>query len=342
MIEQPKNLLLLGAGRRITLAELFINRGWNVFAYESSLEVPISEVAEVIVGKKWNDPEIIEDLRKIIVDKDISLVIPLMDGATMTAAILKEVSNWPFIVAAPKQITELCYDKRMFGWYMRNNFSFLYPEDNGTYPKFIKPVKGFGSHGCKEIFNKEMEDVFYRNSDCIDEYVIQKQLIGQEFTVDAFFLNGVYVNSLPRKRLRVADGEVISSETTYRPDLDQLTKLIGERLKLEGPVCMQFIDDIPSNRTYIIEINCRFGGGSILSMAAGLDLIGMVEKFYTGDRTGSAEITELNYNLKTERYFQETFWDTSLDWVRKVTPRVYPNFRPEPSRIPNFNLLEGF
>lgn len=53
------NVLFLGGGKRVSLAEYFINKGKdkgfkvNIYSYELTNQVPISSVAEVIVGLKW-------------------------------------------------------------------------------------------------------------------------------------------------------------------------------------------------------------------------------------------------------------------------------------------------
>ena len=61
------NILFLGGGKRVSLAQRFIKAGkqlnlkTNVFAYELEKDLPFKCIGKVIQGKKWKDDHIYDD-----------------------------------------------------------------------------------------------------------------------------------------------------------------------------------------------------------------------------------------------------------------------------------------
>ena len=184
---------------------------------------------------------------------------------------------------------------------MIDNFPNYYPISNNL-PKIAKPRFGFSS---KEI-------IFINDDSQLSEidktkFVIQKRLFGKEYSSDAYFDKfGNFIDCVVRERIRTSGGEVISSMTLYNEEIYQACKIIGERLKLEGPTCFQFI--VENETPKIIEINSRFGGGCILSMESGLDMINLIKKDYFGFDF-FYESLSWKRNLLMERYFSETFFE---------------------------------
>jgi hypothetical protein len=83
------NVLFVGGGRRVSLAELFKKNGFDVFSYELNSSVPISENSTIILGKSWSDPDLENDLIDKIKNYKINLVVPLQDEAVAMCALLK-------------------------------------------------------------------------------------------------------------------------------------------------------------------------------------------------------------------------------------------------------------
>ena len=264
------NVLFVGGGRRVVLAKLFIERGWKVFAYETSPDVPIAHVAEeVIAGKKWNDPDIHTDIRTAILFKKIDLVLPLMDAAI---PVCSELENRMAVNLASFP-NAICSDKGAFEVEVAESAPKVYPWPHNGKPAILKPRSGFGSHGIHHVTS-------YRGKGK-EGYVAQRLLKGPEYTLDTYFdPEGKYVDAVPRLRRIVADGEVKSTVTVEMPELQHWCKLIGEHIGLVGPINMQFI--VEKDKPYVTECNARFGGGWPLSIAAGLDAIRLIERDYFG------------------------------------------------------------
>ncbi len=308
-----KIVLFVGGGRRTSLAELFIKEGFEVYSYETSEQVPVSQFATVIKGYKWNDPNIVNhflgELQRL---KNLTpyvpvLIIPLMDEATKFVSQLQYLSGMHELPVAGWMQTDICLDKKLFEEFMLENFKDYFPYYIPNEEYIIKPRKGFGSKGIK------------KNPPTItleEDEVLQRLIKGTEYSVDAYFnKDNHYIDSVVRERLRVFDGEVISSAVDYQPKLSEITKEIGEKLQLQGPTCFQFIIERGTWRPYLIEINARFGGGYTLTHAAGLNMISMLDKEY---------VQQLNYDwnylvpengiikkkfLRMERSFRDTFFE---------------------------------
>jgi carbamoyl-phosphate synthase large subunit len=304
------NALFVGGGRRVELAWKFLDAGYTVYSYELDHRVPIASVAKIVEGLRWDDDNIIVDLMNVITENDIRLVIPLMDAGVPICARLPEIMG--VTVLTPSPVTaDLCYDKAQFHRFMSANFPLIYPSADGKdFPWIAKPRFGFGSKHIISIENAHDWDRFTEVHKTKD-FVFQKKVDGDEYSVDAYFDKaGNFVDAVPRRRLRIGSGEVITSLTKKDFDLEQGTKLIGEKLGLVGPVNVQFIKVRGTSIVYNFEVNCRFGGGWTLSMEAGLDAISLIDRDYFG--------LEFDYKprkwkngLLLERSYRDHYYETN-------------------------------
>jgi len=101
--------------------------------------------------------------------------------------------------------------------------------------------------------------------------VIQECIDGEEITMDVFSdWSGKPIITVPRKRLKVREGEVSVGRVERNSELEQLCKALAKRLGTVGPINIQAIRS--KNSIHITEINPRFGGGCPLNIAAGTTL----------------------------------------------------------------------
>ena len=275
-------VLFIGGGRRVELAERFMMRGYEVFSYELNHNCPIADVATIIKGRQWEDTFILMDLLDVINSNKFDLVLPLQDQAVPLCAIL----NLPNIVTPSTQTANTCFDKKDFESFMLDDFPKLYPNENlNPYWSTVvmKPRFGYGSIGIQYIYDQSLKDYGYNP----EEYILQDYISGKEYSVDAYFdRDGNYVDSIPRERIRISGGEVLISKTLELPELQKITKEVGEKLRMVGPSNFQYKiqnDFIhKNNRIYMLEVNCRFGGGWTFSLEAGLNAIRLIERDWLG------------------------------------------------------------
>ena len=305
-MKAKKNVLFLGAGRRVEMARLWKQHGWDIFSYENSRTVPIASEAEIIIGKDFmHYVDMLDDIYNVIETKKIDLVVPFFDLACYS--ISKAEKYLDKMVTSSKETNEICTDKKA----LENAFKEIdelaklevYPTPD-AFPLIAKPRFGFGSHGLNLIQSGEQLSDLDKSID----YVFQRFITGDEYTVDCYFdKDSKFVDCVPRKRLRVSGGEVISSITEENLYLGRLAYLIGQSIKFRGAVNMQFIYDETKKEYYLIEINSRFGGGSTLSIFAGMDMIALIERDWLGKKIKYTP-NAWSKNILMERSFESFYF----------------------------------
>jgi carbamoyl-phosphate synthase large subunit len=287
------NILFLGGGRRVTLAELFIDRGHKIFAYERSYNVPIASVAEVIMGLKWKDILLVSDLNTIVKDYKIDLIIPLQDEAVQLLAYNKEQLNCKCLVST-KLASMYSFNKFKFSEFIKKEFPELYIEthllpiekpfdelqnflNTVDYPIIVKPVFGFNSRDITTVENIiQFNHVIKKAIESGDIYIYQSLIKGKEYSVDGYVtMSGDFIDAIPRERIRVDGGEVVTSKTKDFPQLVLYSKNIATALGIRGPFNIQFI--VNDTNIKVVEVNARFGGGCTLSIASGVDMPYFIE-----------------------------------------------------------------
>jgi carbamoyl-phosphate synthase large subunit len=167
----------------------------------------------------------------------------------------------------------------------------------------VKPRCGQGSvnvYLCKSI--KAVEVAIEEQT---TEFLVEEFVSGSEFTVDVVCYEGELVAAVPRKRVKVRGGEVLVAQVDMRADLIELAKRICFLLGDSMIFNFQVIGG-PSNYK-LIEMNPRFGGGSDLTIAAGLDLPGAYLDIFV--RKVRPELPrELKDGLVMSRRFESSFF----------------------------------
>ena len=110
--------MFLGGARRVAMAKLFRKAAndagleLRLYSYELGRREPIADEADIIIGRKWNDPEVYAHLAEISDSKNIDVIIPFVDGAVGIAA--RFISLYPGKVWSPVSIgtdPDLMFDK---------------------------------------------------------------------------------------------------------------------------------------------------------------------------------------------------------------------------------------
>lgn len=281
------NILFLGGAKRVSLAERFIQSGKEmgfdvrIFSYELDMDVPVSTIARVILGKKWSDPEVIEDLKEVCYDERIHVVIPFTDPSTLIAARLKTEMSDLFIPVSDLELCEVFADRiSSNNWFKEKGFSV--PSEEPVVPVLARPRKGSGSKKNQVFREQKYLDDFLAKANA-HQFLIQKLLEGDEFSVDVYVTSvGEVVSVVPRIRLEVTGGEVIKTMTVKDDNIIEMVYRMLKDSALIGPLSIQIIRDKHTGVDFFIKVNPRFAGGVIASIEAGADVPEMILRDYLG------------------------------------------------------------
>lgn len=244
-MRQVVNILFLGGAKRVAMGRLFIEAGRRLgmevvlFSYELSTEVPVSEVSHVIVGRRWNDPALMEDLHEVVTENRIDIIIPFVDPAVEIAAryCMSDPSVWtPFKDGV---LAEHMFDKCKADELFRN-IGVPVPRNAGlekiTGEVIAKPRHGSASKGIRVMENDEYAAMRSRGE--TDGYIFQEYISDrEEYTVDCYVASdGKVICAVPRRRLEVAGGEVVSTVTVADKDIEAISRNVLEGLSLRGAV----------------------------------------------------------------------------------------------------------
>lgn len=319
-MRQVVNILFLGGAKRVAMGRFFKEAGRRLgmevvlFSYELSPQVPIAEEASVITGRRWSDPDLMADLHEVVMENNIDIIIPFVDPAVEVAA--RYCANNPNVWTpfGNAQLAELMFDKvradgvfREIGVPVPRNA--LLEHIGGEV--ICKPRHGSASKGLRIFDEEEFKGICSRGEAAdylCQEYVAERE----EFTVDCYVaMKGNVVCTVPRHRLEVTGGEVVSTMTVADEDVEALSRMVLENLHFRGPVTIQFLRDRQDGRVMLMEVNPRLGGGAVCAVYAGAD----IPEFILRDwRDGSVDkCTGWRPGVKICRYFQDVVFMPGCD-----------------------------
>lgn len=260
----------------MSMAELFkrsgvrIGREVGIVSYELLEQVPIALVAKVVVGPRWSDPNVVQDIVRVAKENEIDIILPFVDGAIEIASKVKPYLPEVFIPVGDFETNRKMFDKieaakafEKAGIPIPKTYSAL----TAKMPAIAKPRKGSASRGIK-IFHTLDELMQLEN---LSDYLVQEYIENrEEYTVDCYISQkGEILTIVPRCRLEVMGGEVTRTITCRNQTLDRLSREVIEKFRLRGPVTLQFLHDLDRNRYLLMEVNPRLGGGVVCSIYAG-------------------------------------------------------------------------
>ena len=195
-------------------------------------------------------------------------------------------------LSAPQVIRD-CVDKIRFQAACSKAGLPIAPEAQGA-PAYFKPRFGRGGKGVVEAADSRSFDALTgRNG------VLQRKIVGQEFTVDAMFdRTGRLVATSPRRRLRTA-GVSTAGQVGDDRKLHELAEQIGRHWQFRYAINFQVIRD-QDDRDWLIELNPRLAGSAIFSAMAGCDPFAATIALWRGEPWQGAP-----RSLRVWRYWQE-------------------------------------
>lgn len=306
-------ILMLGGSRRVSLADLLKESGRRfdteveIVAYELNLEVPIALTGKVVRGLKWDDPDVVDDIARVIEEYQVNIILPFVNGAVEVASLCKERFPNVFVPVSDFRLTSRLFDKveaaKIFkdaGFPIPKTYSVI----SNEMPAIVKPRKGGSSRGI-QVF-RDVEDLMHLEN--LDSYIIQEYIEhNREYTVDCYVDgSGRILTTVPRERIEVLGGEVNRTKTCRIEPIIELARRVIEKCGLTGPVTLQFLHDLDRDRYLLMEVNPRLGGGVICSIYAGAP----ITDYILGEALGRPlkPCDDWNDDVLMARYLEEAIF----------------------------------
>lgn len=137
-------------------------------------------------------------------------------------------------------------------------------------PWVVKPRFGRGS---RDVYLVSTATRLRHLMTMVPDPIVQTQLAGREFTVDALVdASGAMVSASPRWRLETRGGISTKGETFEDEEVANLCSLVLKAVDLVGPANVQgFVAE--DGGVVVHEVNPRFSGGLPLTLHAGADVV---------------------------------------------------------------------
>jgi carbamoyl-phosphate synthase large subunit len=273
-------ILITSSGRRVELWNLFeqaiAEEGlqWRVIGADAAS----ASATAIAKGPVFQVPRVLSAdfhpaVKDLVEREHVKLIVPTIDTeleflAATDFGVAKAVSS-PATVAICRDKLETSRFAASCGIPVAETH--LVPDypDSGDARWVLKPRFGSSSIGVHLGITVAVAESIARG-DTQTPYILQRQLRGEEYTVN-FFVNraGRCTTAVPHRRLVTRSGEVSQGIVVREPRLEALTRQLAEALPgAYAACCAQFIDDEDIGFS-LIELNARFGGGYPLAHRAG-------------------------------------------------------------------------
>ena len=283
--ETPTHLtmLLSSAGRRVGLLEAFrsgareLGIELTVIATDMnpawSAACRIADHAAAVPAA--SDPRFIDETAALCSQYGVSLLVPTIDPELplYAGAIARFEELGTRVVVDPDLIALSANKLDTARWLaaigvpvpLTHGIEAVRDGAEMIWPAVVKPAYGSASRGISIAATRQNLP-----STWSEPMIVQQQLIGDEWTVNAFVDNhGVLRTVVPHRRIGVRAGEVEKGITERVPAFRDIAELIVSHLPApSGPFCFQAIMNADGD-VGVFEINARFGGGYPLADKAG-------------------------------------------------------------------------
>ncbi|MBI2547506.1 MAG: ATP-grasp domain-containing protein [Candidatus Aenigmarchaeota archaeon] len=249
------------------------------------------------------DPKFIDAAKKIIKKENIDTILPTSGFDIFPYSKHKDdISKMGVsIVVNNYDVIEKCTDKLKFFEELENKFDMPRTSKNHAdivLPCIAKPLHGKG--GRDVIVCNTKNDIKYVNSK-FSEMIFQELLPGREYTIDTLSnLDGKSLVTVPRIRLETKAGISTKGRIVLDKNIQKLSEDLLNHLGIIGPACIQMKED-GNGVPRILELNPRFGGGSIFSTLAGANIPEMTLDLLDSKKLDMPRIKEITI----VRYFEE-------------------------------------
>ena len=298
------NILLTSVGRRAYMVKYFkeaVGENGQVHACNSDDKTVAFHYADrSVISPLIYDDSYIPFLLNYCKENKIDMLLSLFDIDLLVLAKnkdkFKEIGT--SVIVSEKELIEVCNDKwKTYEFLKENGFNvpktYLTLEDTInaldrgeiSYPVIVKPRFGCGSIALS-IAEDEMALLYYfrRNTRTInksylkyesaaveDKIIYQECLRGQEYGADIINdLKGDFQTAIVKKKIAMRAGETDIAKIVDEPEIFKEVCRLGKLTKHIGNMDIDVF--FVEGKTYILEMNARFGGGYPFSHIAGCNL----------------------------------------------------------------------
>ena len=279
-----KTVLLTGAGGPAPSGMIQVLRKWGyriicVDMFEHSPAFFLADKSYVIPA--GNSPEFLPFLREICLKEKVEAVISVVDEELPHAIELEK--DGIKVIQPNKEFVNFCLDKYYCMNEMKKNGlpapttwqASELPEDL-EYPLFFKPRVGRGSRGIGRVNNAQELETFLKESTYPKEALLCQPFIpGTEFTVSVVVWRDGEVQAVVPKEIISKVGITKMAITRKNKKIIKLCEDIQRVFKANGPFNVQLSLDKDGNPVPF-EINPRFSTSITLTMASGIDDLGVI------------------------------------------------------------------
>lgn len=244
---------------------------------------------------RGDDPAFVDHVHRLVTDWDIEVLVPTVDSELIpcAAAVERFAAAGCAVMVPDAAALERTIDKYSLIDSLRGHdavpVTVLLDADfdpaswtttlGQHWPAMIKPRLGSGGRGVARVDGPG--DLVATPAD--GSYILQELLPGDEISVDVIARrDGRVVAAVPRLRLKVDSGIAVAGETIHDDAAIGYARDVVTTIGLTGPLNVQFKRDA-GGAWKLLEINPRLPGSSPLTMAAGVDLVGLALADVLGD-----------------------------------------------------------
>jgi len=279
---QPINIMVTSVSKKIPLLRV-LKESLNTLTDRG--QITGCDMDEHCIGRYftdafWKMPAISEldtgELVSYCRNHKINIIIPTRDGELQYFADSREYlqeSGIHVMVSSPEAVGT-CDDKLAF-FHKLESFNDIhviptFTDINGVAGELYVVKERYGA-GARNIALNVIRDDALEHASKMNSPVFQPFIQGREYSVDIYITgNGTPKGVVARLRDVVINGESQVTTTVRNDRLENACISAAAIIGLTGHVIFQVIED-SNNNFHLVECNCRFGGASTLSVAAGLD-----------------------------------------------------------------------
>jgi carbamoyl-phosphate synthase large subunit len=327
------NILFTCAGRRNYLINYFkkaLQPRGKVLAADMQLSAPALVDADLAFRvSSIYASSYIEELKQIIKNNDVNLVVSLNDlELPILSKHREELEQYGAkLVVSSERVIDICFDKKKtedfllsIGLNSPKTFTDLQLAKGAIakgelkYPLVLKPRWGSASIGIEFPEDAEEMELAYKllskrlsrtilanasNTDIEHAILIQQKLPGIEFGMDVLNdFEGNYVGTFVRKKLAMRSGETDKAISIIDERFEMIGRRISEQLKHIGNLdCDVFEVD---GELYVLEMNPRFGGGYPFSHETGAN----TAEAYVGWMMGERDVSK-SFNYRADEMYSK-------------------------------------